>query len=388
MKIIEVNNDLTKKEFLLLPVRLYKNEKIWIRPLDKDIESVFDPKKNKLFRHGEAARFLLQSDEGETVGRVAVFVDKKTSNKNDQPTGGMGFFECIDNKDAAFMLFAKCQSWLAERGQEAMDGPINFGDRDRWWGLLIEGFTEPNYCMPYNFTYYQKFFEDFGFKLYFKQYTYARRVVDGGLIDRVKEKAERIGKNPDYTFRHIEKNKLEKYAEDFRTIYNLAWVKHAGVSGMSKQQAMSIMNQLKPILDEKIIWFSYYKDEPVAFFINLPEINQIIKHLNGKLDLLGKIKFMYHKLTGTCKKMFGVAFGVVPEHQGKGLEGAIVIATTSYIWSKKSPYRDFEMNWIGDFNPKMMRVAEEVGGKIHKTHYTYRKLFDESKEFIRAPNIH
>ncbi|MDQ3534963.1 MAG: hypothetical protein M3421_04975, partial [Bacteroidota bacterium] len=161
-----------------------------------------------------------------------------------------------------------------------------------------------------------------------------------------------------------------------------------GVSGMSKQQAMNIMNKLKPILDEKIIWFAYYKDDPVAFFINLPEINQIIKHLNGKLDILGKLKFLYHKMAGTCKKMFGVAFGVVPEHQGKGLEGAIVIAITSYIWTENCPYQDFEMNWIGDFNPKMMRVAEEVGGQINKTHYTYRKLFDETKEFKRAAIIY
>jgi hypothetical protein len=373
MKIIEVNDEKTKKEFLLFPVRLYKNEKNWIRPLDKDIESVFDPKQNKLFRQGEAIRFLLLNENNETIGRVAAFIDKKLSKSHDQPTGGMGFFECIDSKEAAFLLFSTCQSWLQVRGMEAMDGPINFGDRDRWWGVLADGFFEPNYCMPYNFPYYQNLFESYNFKLYYKQFTYARRVREGGLSEKVKVKADRIRKNPDYTFRHMEKNQIKKYAEDFRTIYNKAWVKHAAVSGMSKQQALIIMNKLKPILDEKIVWFAYYKEEPVAFFINLPEINQIIKYLNGQLNWLGKLKFLYHKLKGTCKKMFGVAFGVVPEHQGKGLEGAIVVAITSYVWTSKSPYEEFEMNWIGDFNPKMMHVAEEVGGHIHKTHHTYRK---------------
>lgn len=387
MQLVEVNDARTRKEFLMLPVKLYKNEKTWIRPLDKDIEAVFDPKQNKSYRHGEAARFLLVDDSRETIGRVAVFYDKKLSKKNDQPTGGMGFFECIDNQDAAFMLFRKCQSWLEERGMEAMDGPINFGERDRWWGLLAEGYHEPNYCMPYNFDYYQKLFEAYGFQIYFKQYTYARKAKGGGLHKRVEEKADRIFKNPDYSFRHMKKKELERYAEDFRTIYNKAWVKHSGVGELSKAQAMAVFKKLKPVLDEKIVWFAYYKNEPVGFFVNLPEINQIIKHLNGKLDWLGKIKFLYHKLTGTCKKMYGLVFGVVPEHQGKGLEGAIIVAITSYIWTEKSPYVDFEMNWVGDFNPKMMKVAEDVGGYLYKTHHTYRKLFDEKKEFKRVPNI-
>jgi hypothetical protein len=131
----------------MLPVRLYKTTPAWIRPLDKDIESVFDPATNKTFRHGQCKRWILQDDAGVTIGRVAAFVNEKTVLKgNDQPTGGMGFFECINDRNAAFMLFEQCRTWLQQRGMEAMDGPINFGNRDRWWGLLVEGFDkEPNY---------------------------------------------------------------------------------------------------------------------------------------------------------------------------------------------------------------------------------------------------
>jgi hypothetical protein len=387
MQIIEVNDKKTQKEFLKLPVRLYKDEKNWIRPLDKDVEGIFDPKVNKFFRHGEAARWILISEKGETIGRVAAFINRKTSKKNDQPTGGMGFFECINDKGAAHLLFERCREWLAEKGMEAMDGPINFGDRDKWWGLLVDGYYEPNYGMPYNFPYYQDLFESYGFKLYFKQYTYARKVKEGGLSEKVQQKADRILQNPAYSFMHFKKNEAVKFAEDFRTIYNKAWVKHSGVSEMTKAQSEGIFKKLKPVVDEKIVWFAYYENEPVAFFINLPELNQIFKHLNGKLDLIGKIKFLYHKYTGSCKKMFGVVFGVVPEHQGKGIEAAIVVSITSYAWSSKCNYLDYEMNWIGDFNPKMMHVAEDVGGKIHKTHITYRYLFDPAKEFKRAPII-
>ena len=388
MKILEVKDSRTRKEFLLFPVRLYQNEKTWIRPLDKDIEGVFDPEQNKYFRHGECTRWILVDDNQNTIGRVAAFINHKTAGKFDQPTGGMGFFECINDQSAAFKLFNQCKLWLEERGMEAMDGPVNFGDRDRWWGLLVDGFhLEPNYCTPYNFPYYRDLFEAYGFKLYFRQFTYARKVKEGGLLPKVQEKARKVRNNPDYTFTHIKKRNLPKYAEDFRFVFNKAWAKHLGVKDITQEQAESIMNKLKPVIDEKIIIFGYYKKEPIAFYINLPELNQIFKHVNGKLDLFGKIKFLFYKKFKKVKKMFGVSFGVIPEFQGKGIEAALADAASDIVWHKNSPYVDYEMNWIGDFNPKMMHVCENMGGKINKTHITYRKLFDETKEFKRAPII-
>lgn len=385
MKLVEVNNAETRKQFLELPLKIYKNDEKWVRPLDSDIERVFDPKQNKFFRHGETVRWILKNDKDEVIGRVAAFINKKTANTFDQPTGGMGFFECINDKEAAFKLFEACEKWLKERGMEAMDGPINFGERDQWWGLMIEPLAEPIYCMNYNPTYYREFFEESGFKEYFKQFVFGRGVTEP-LPPQYAEKAERIARNPAYHFEHIRKKNLEKYAEDFRTIYNKAWIKHEGVKGMPKAQAMSIMKKLKPVLDEQIIWFAYYNEHPVGFFIILPELNQIFKHLGGRLNLWGKLKFLWHKWRGTCRKTFGVAFGIVPEHQGKGLEGALVIALAKII-QPLDRYDDFEMNWIGDFNPKMIHIAESVGGKIRKTYITYRKLFNPDAVFKRAPVI-
>lgn len=386
MEIIEVNSPKLAKKFLQLPIRLYKDNPAWIRPLDKDVENVFNPKKNKLFRHGEINRWILKNANDETIGRIAAFINKKTVDKdNEQPTGGMGFFDCINDQVAAFLLFDQCKKWLQERGIEAMDGPVNFGERDKWWGLLVDGFDlEPNYCCNYNYPYYQDLFEAYGFKTYFKQFTYGRIVKDP-FHPRIYEKAQAILKDPDYRFEPMKRSKIDKYTEDFRTVYNKAWAKHSGVSEMSSLQAKNLMKQLKPILDEKIIYYGYYRDEPVAFYLNLPEVNQIFKHVNGKLDLVGKLKFLYHKWRKTCNKMFGVVFGVVPEHQGKGVEGALVVATAEMVQEKYPRYEKIEMNWIGDFNPKMIRVVEQVGADVVKTHITYRKLFDENKEFKRVP---
>ena len=386
MQIQEVTSEKQIREFLSLPVQLYQDTPQWIRPLDADIESVFDRDKNKSFRHGQCIRWILLDDMGRTIGRVAAFILEKTVHKgNDQPTGGMGFFECENNQEAAFKLFDQCVRWLKDRGMEAMDGPINFGSRERWWGLLVEGFeNEPNYQCNYNFPYYKEFFESYGFQLYFNQLTYARKVMEP-LSEKLQYKANLIARDPNYSFRYIHRNEIDKLPEYLRIVYNKAWANRAENPELSQAQAVLLVKQMKPILDERLLWFGFYKNEPVAFFISLPEINQIFKYVNGRLDWIGKLIFLWHKLRKTNKKAFGILFGVVPEHQGTGVDGALIQAARELYQSGTLPYTDYELNWIGDFNPKMIAVVEQVGGYVSKRHITYRKLFDATKPFKRHP---
>ncbi|MEJ8802308.1 hypothetical protein [Pontibacter sp. H249] len=387
MQLIEVNTPELANEFLMVQVRLYKNDPNYIRPLNKDIDNVFDPKKNRLLRDSEAIRWILKDNTGKSIGRVAAFINKKTAKTFEQPTGGLGFFDCIDDQEAANILFDACKKWLQERGMEAMDGPINFGDRDKWWGLLIEGFYPPNYGMHYNFPYYQRLFEGYGFGLYFNQFTYYRKVNDP-LPQKYNDKAERILSDPAYTFRHMSKKDLAKYTEDFRTVYNKGWAKHEGVKAMSEAQAAGIMKTLKPVIDERIMWFAYYNNDPVGFFIAIPELNKLFKYVDGEMNLWSKLKFVFHKWRGACTTMYGIVFGITPEHQSKGVEAAMIVAAGRVIQGNSSiPYQDLQMNWIGDFNPKMMHLVEQIGGRIYKTHATFRYLFDRTKEFKRAPII-
>ncbi|HEY1025210.1 MAG TPA: hypothetical protein VGE26_08620 [Sphingobacteriaceae bacterium] len=386
MQIVEVNSPSLAQKFLHFPIAFYDGDPNYIRPLDTDVESVFDPAKNKFFRHGSCKRWILMGNEGNPVGRIAAFINRKTVKSFDQPTGGMGFFECINNQMAAFRLFDTARDWLREQGMEAMDGPINFGDRDRWWGLLVDGFHPPCYCCNYNPPYYRDLFEQYGFNVYFKQFTYYRDVQEQ-LETRYSTRAEAIMNNPDYSFEHLTKGKLDKYTDDFRTIYNKAWARHKGVGEMAQQHARQIIGKLKPVIDEHIAWFAYFKNEPVGFFLSIPELNQLfVKDVNGKLDLSGKLRLLWNKWTGRCKTMYGIAFGIVPEHQRKGVETAMIVSAANFIQNNpRVQYQNLQMNWIGDFNPKMMNVAEHIGGKIYKTHHTYRYLFDRTKEFKRHP---
>jgi hypothetical protein len=385
MIVNEVKTPDDADDFLKVPLGIYKNDKHWVRPLDKDINAVFDKKTNKYFRHGECCRWILKDNKGILIGRVAAFINQKTANIFEQPTGGMGFFECINDKNAATLLFDECKKWLSNKGMEAMDGPINFGEKDAWWGLLVDGFTDPTYRMNYNPTYYRELFEAYGFKTYYEQYCYSLPVHQE-VPENYKAKAERIMHNPSYRSEHIHKNNLEKFTEDFRIIYNKAWGKHAGFKDMEAPQAKAIMKSIKPIMEEELIWFAYFNNEPIGFFIMLPELNQIFKHLNGKLNWWGKMKFLWYKWRGVCNKMFGLVFGIIPEHQGKGVEGFIIMSAANVI-QKQNKYKELEMTWIGDFNPKMIHLVESLGSTRYRTYITYRKLFDKNKEFSRVPKL-
>jgi len=266
-----------------------------------------------------------------------------------------------------------------------MDGPVNFGSRDRWWGLLLEGDElPPNYQCNYNPPYYKNFFDAYGFQVYFYQLTFGRK-VNGPLDARLHEKADRVARDPAYRFDYVRKKNWHTLPEKIREVYNKAWANRGEIPELTDQQAKLIVTQMRPIMDETLIWFGYYNDEPIAFFLSLPEVNQIFKHLNGKLNLLGKLKFLWHSWRRTSRKAFGVLFGVVPRHQGKGVDGAIIEAFRKLHQHTHLRYEEYEMNWIGDFNTKMIRVCEQINANVVKRHATYRKLFDETKPFKRFP---
>ena len=383
MQLVEVTNAGLAKEFIQANVEINRNNPAYIRPLDKDINDVFDEKKNKTFRFGTVRRWLLK-DKGKNIGRIAAFTNKKYRNKGDEgPVGGIGFFDCVNDQHAAEMLFDTAKNWLLQQGMEAMDGPINFGERDRWWGLVVEGFQPPLYGMNYNPPYYQELFENYGFQPFFHQICFGMKPKNE-LSDKVIERHAIYEKDPQFSVRNIEKTKLEKYAGDFATVYNAAWAGHGGLKELKKDQVMIMFKKMKPVMDESIIWFAYKNEDPIAIFVNLPDLNQWFNHLGGKFDLLHKLKFLWVKKTVKCTKFTGIVFGVVPEFQGKGVDSFMVGEAHKTVL--KNPYDEYEMQWIGDFNPKMINVAQGLGDVYQSRKLTtYRYLFDRTKEFKRHP---
>lgn len=377
----------TLHDWMRLPWSIYKADNNWIPHLKQDIEKVFDPERNKLFQGGEAERWVLYDVQGKAVGRIAAFINPKTARSDkQQPTGGCGFFECIDDQAAADLLFDTARDWLEQRGMEAMDGPINFGERNMFWGLLIENYTDPPiYGTNYNPPYYVQLFERYGFGLYFRQLFY-KRVVSTPIPPIFHRKYAQLRNDPHFEVRDVRGLSVERIAEDFRSVLNSAWVDHENFKPMSAEVALKTVKAMKPVMDPRILVFVHHQGKPVAFYISLPELNEIFRYVNGDLDWIGKLKFLWHKRRGTVRTMTGIVFGVAKEWQGKGLEGAMIVHTYEQL-IKQGVYQDTVLTWIGDFNPRMLKVCENLGATNYRTLATYRYLFDRSRPFERLPII-
>ncbi len=385
MELLTVDNKKTRKAFHKVPRLIYKDDPYWIPHIESEVEAIFDPRQNaKYHRNGSVQRWVLKGDRGQLLGRVAVFYYEK------QKWGGMGFFECINDQDAAFMLFDRCKEWLEDRGATQMDGPVNFGERNKYWGLITENFQlSPYYGQNYNPSYYVDLFEAYGFKVYFEQFIYYRDIMVPTQQHYI-ERYQRILSHPNYTVQAMDKKNAMKYAEDFRTVYNRAWgSQRKGFTEMPSRQARHIMKQLLPVMDDDMIIFAYYGDRPIGFFITLPELNEIFRYVDGKLNWWGKLKFLYHQKRGACNTIFGMVFGIDPEFQSKGVEGAIFHRFGQQAWRKPRRYRytDLLITWIGDFNPKMIRLVEQLEATRIRTMATYRLLFDPNEEFKRHPKL-
>lgn len=387
MQISEVTNKQLEKDFLEVNALMNRQNPCYIRSLDNEVNAVFDPAKNKSFKYGEAIRWVLKDKNGRLIGRIAAFTNSKyVNNGTDFPTGGVGFFDCTDNQEAANLLFDTAKAWLQSKGMEAMDGPINFGDRDKWWGLMAEGFdSEPMYGMSFNPPYYEALFSNYGFKNYYNQYYYHMN-VDDPLPARFPERHAKFKAKPGYEARHAKLSELDKYAEDFVTVYNAAWAQHGEAKEVTKEQIVKLFNSMKPIMDERTIWFAYYKEDPIAMFINIPDVNQYFKHFNGKMGLLQKLRLLWLKKTGYCKRLTGLVFGVVPKYQALGID-SFMIYESALLLQNKGWYTEYEMGWAGEWNPKMLNIYKSLGGTQSRRMITFRYLFNRDAAFERHPEM-
>lgn len=375
MTLTEVNSPLLQKQFLAVAKQIYHDDESWVCPLDKTIEAVFDPAQNHFFQRGEATRWVLTDQNGKLIGRVAAFINRHKAYKYEQPTGGMGFFECIDNQQAAFMLFDRCKQWLTERGMEAMDGPINFGENDNFWGLLVDGFTHPSFGMPYNKAYYQNFFTAYGFQPYFEQVT-NHLDLTVPFPERFWKIADWVRQKPGFEWRHFEMSKTDKYIADIKEIYDAAWQFHENFTPLDINTIKSELSQTKSFLEEEFIWFVYHEAKPVAFLVMFPDVNQLLKPLNGRLHLVNKMRFWWMNKQRKINRARITIMGVKPQFQRFGLESGIFWHMQQVMNKPEfQHYKEVELSWVGDFNPKMRALHESVGAHFGKRHLTYRLIF-------------
>ena len=393
MRLIQVKDSISERQFLDVPKVLYKNDPNWVCPLDKQINDLFKKETNSYLKKGECNRWVLIDDNKELLGRIAAFYHKdKAMANNEQPTGGIGFFESINDTTSAFLLFDQAKEWLKENGIEAMDGPINIGETLMNWGLLVKGFSPPAFGMTYNFPYYRELFEQYGFKLYFRQYSFLY-CVDKPFPERFWKIADWVSKKPGFTFEHFTFKNQKKYLEDLCSIYNEAWSEFKkDFNPLEYSDIKASFDASRPIIDEKLVWFAYHNGTPIGVFIMYPDVNQIFKHFNGKMNLWNMLRFLYFKKRKKVTRLRTMLAGVVPKFHNSGIESAILSKFRDVVLGLESynHYKEVELSWTGDFNPRMQSIFLKTGADWIKTHYTYRYLFDRNKEFVRfmPENVH
>lgn len=389
LAIVETPKD--AKDFILVNVIINKNNSDYIRPLNKDINDVFDPLRNKTFRHGCTQRWILRDAQGVLIGRIAAFINLRYQIIADNfLVGGIGFFDCIYDHQAAKILFDAAKDWLQLQGIVAMDGPINFGEQDRWWGLLVEGFQNPLYLMNYNLPYYQELFEAYGFEEFYHQLCYNIK-LSSSLKPIWYKIHSRYENNPEFSTQYIDKNNFKKFSCDFKEVlYTDRFTQ--GLSGEAEAEAELVFDLLKKMFlfsDNQSVLLAYHHERPIAALFSIPDLNQFIKYLNGKFGFLQIAKLLCLKHFKPCNKVIGMIHAIIPEFQKTGITVYLSYKLLEGILqSPRSQYTEYEMKWIGDFNPKMHHQMEKIGLMYKsRVHTTYRYLFDKNKELKSPPLI-
>ncbi len=383
MIIQEVLNTQHKREFLRVPLLIYNNDSNYVRPLDTVIEGYFDPTNNSYFNQGEAIRWILLNKRGKTIGRIAAFINFSKIENQEIPTGGVGFFECVNDIEASKILFDTAKEWLSKHSVVAMEGPISFGENDQFWGLLVDGFSQPSYGMNYNPKYYQNLFEDYGFKVYYEQNTRELN-LDNPFPERFFKIANWVMNKEGISFKTLNLDELSKFADDFVYIYNKAWTNHENFVPMKRDAALTTFDRLKSIIIPELVVFGYVHNEPASFIVSIPDLNQVFKYLNGNLNWYSKFKFFVLQKMKVSNRLRVVAMGVIPKFQKFGLESGLIKA--SYDSLKSYPeFRKIELSWVGDFNEKMEAIHKALGAVSTMKHITYKYMFNPNQKFI-APN--
>lgn len=377
MKILTVNNRTTWNLFHAVPRYIYKHDHLWIAPLERDIEKVFDPQANKAFKDGEAQCFVLLNDKGRAIGRIAAFIDHGRNKRNEHLQGAIGFFECINDEEAAGILFQKAESFLTDKGIKIIDGPVNFGERDKYWGLLVKGRYAPIYTEPYNPEYYISMFENNGFQPYEKVYTFKGEISDIP-VEELRKKAKESKEKYNFRVETMNPRKLKKYANDLCIIYNDAFSKFPYFKPLKPKLIYNTFKQVKMVFDPKIACFVYKDDHPAGFCMLMPEINQFLKGAKGKINPFTLPGIIFKKFRPGKKILKGVSFGIHPDYQGKGVMATIVDAL--YDHANKN-YSHLLLTTIRKLNKKMLKAVDHLKVEVDREHISYRKILDDKIAF-------
>lgn len=363
------------KAFIQLPWRLYRNEPHWVPPLLMDVKRRFDRKRNPFFEHAEGEFFLAWRD-GRPVGRVTAHIDHNLNEFQGNAWGLFGFFECEDDQEAADALLGAAEAWLRERGRDRMVGPMDYTTND-WIGVLVEGFDVPPIILSsYHQRYYARLLEGYGLVKAMDTLMWDLQVENRDKVHpAIWEVAAKVESEHGITVRPMRKRDLAAEVERFLEVYNAAWERNWGFVPLTDDEIRHYASELKPILDENWAWLAFNEaGETVAAALTLPDYNQVLSHLNGRLLPFGWAKALYWRRK--INRVFVFALGVKPEHQHTGV--AAKLYENHFDSAARTPQSGGEMGWILEVNKPMNKAMEGMGGKVVRRYRVFEKVLDDS----------
>jgi hypothetical protein len=360
--------------FIKLPWRLYRNDPNWVPPLVYERRQFLDRKKNPWFEHGEAQEFLAWRD-GRAVGRITAQVDRIFNEFQDNTWGLFGFFECEDDPEAAGALLDAAEAWLRARGRDRMVGPADFTMNDEC-GVLVEGFDRPPIILT-NWTkpYYPALLERARMTKAMETLMWELNVSERDKVHQaIWDVADRVESKHGIVVRPMRKKNLEQEIDRFLEVYNAAWEKNWGFSPLTENEVRHYAKTLKPFLDEHWAFIAEKDGETVGAALTIPDYNQVLKRMNGRLLPFGWLKFLWYKRKIDRVRVF--ALGVKREWQHTGT--AARFYQLHFDSAEVTPQKGGEMGWILETNSSMNRAMEGMGGKVVRRYRLYERLFEEA----------
>jgi GNAT superfamily N-acetyltransferase len=366
IKSVDTKRDLI--EFIKFPWQIYRNDPHWVPPLIMERKEFLDKNKNPFFKHAEVV-FYLAKKNGQTIGRIAGIVNHNHIETNNEKVGFFGLFECVNDREIAKALLDSVRDWLKSKGIEVMRGPANFSSNEEW-GLLTEGFDSPPVIMmTYNPSYYLDLMDGYGMVKAKDLYAY---FIDETIPTppRVVRMAENIRKKEGITIRNLNLKEFDREVVEIKQLYNSAWSNNWGFVPMTDEEFDHLAKNLKQIVDPHMVFIAEVNGKPAGFSLALPDFNQVLARLNGRLFPFGIFKLLWH--TKVRNKIDGVriiTMGVVPEFQKRGIDTVFYVET--YNVGVKRGYKWAEMSWVLEDNTLMNRVLELLGARLYKKYRIY-----------------
>jgi GNAT superfamily N-acetyltransferase len=366
-KIEEVNCDGSKEEFIRFPWKVYHGNPHWVPPLKSEVQFLLNEKKNPFFQHAEAACFLARKS-GETVGRIAAIIDRNYIKFHNEKAGFFGFFECLPDCAVARELLGTAARWLKERDIKIMRGPVNPSTNDEC-GFLLEGFdSPPMIMMTYTPAYYLDYMERCGLTKAKDLYAYIvtiRDVAAGGRLEKLASAVR--ARIPGLTVRPANMKLFTQEVAAVKAIYNSAWSHNWGFVPMTDAETGAMAKKLKPLIEPELMIMAEVHGKPAAFFVALPDYNQVLGKINGRLGPVGLVKFLWYSRKISDIRV--MAMGVTEEYRKKGIEGLLYLE--SFKAAVKKGYERAEMSWILEENFLVQRGCALMGGKLYKKYRIY-----------------